>query len=377
MPVDRERREAMKGQARSNGAQPGDEPPRIPVAEKLAALRENARSQKNFGYLIDELAPEPSSGPRVPRKLLAMGGGALAVAAIGFFAFFQAGSGSDDSGAKANPTNDASIGLLGAPTAPPKNGSAPANSSTSASGSATAVPTSDGVPEGAISDRYIGTVNPEGSPRIVLPLKGTARITDRFGTPRGDGYVHAGIDVAGLTDGTVDVYAGCDGRVIALEKQAGYGEFIVIDCGNGWRTIYAQMKETIVKVGTEATAGATKLGTAKDSVHFETRFNGVPVDPEPLIKATAVADAAASVTPTATPTETGTPGTKPRPGERPDGAGGSGDPDETPTPGGTAVATPNPAATPTPVPPSPTATVTPTKTPKPPPPTPTKRPVTR
>ncbi len=375
MPVDRERREAMKGQSRSSQSQAEGPAPRVSAAEKLAALRANTRKERNFGYLIDELAPEPASGPRVPRKLLAMGGGALAVAAIGFFAIFQASSGGSG-GPAVDPaaTNDASIGLLGAPTAAPGNGSAPGSTATAPSGSATAVPTSDGVPEGAISDRYLGTVNPGVSPRVLMPVKGAARVTDRFGTPRGDGYVHAGIDVAGPSS-TVEVFAGCDGRVSAIEKQAGYGEFIVIDCGNGWRTIHAQMKEISVKVGQDATAGATKLGTAKDSVHFETRFNGVPVDPEPLIKSTLAADAAASVTPTPTPTDTPTPKADGSP--NPDDPDDPDNPAETPTPGGTPVPTSVPTATPTPVPPTATATVTPTKTPKPPPPTPTPRPGTR
>jgi len=200
--------------------------------------------------------------------------------------------------------------------------------------------------------------------RFSMPLQAWSMVTDRFGAPRSAGFVHGGIDLA--LDGMhhSPVYAACDGTVADTSYSGAYGNHVVIDCGDGWSTLYGHLSEVKVTVGqpvvrgtVAGVSGSTGYSTG-EHLHFEIRWNGTPVNPEsyldfhiapgtplsngPIFFGSGEADATATPPPGDTPTVTRTP---------------------TKTP--TATNTPTPTATPTwtPTPPPPTSTRTPTPRP--------------
>lgn len=232
---------------------------------------------------------------------------------------------------------------------------------------------------------------------FVLPLKEWTAIGERFGAARAGGLVHGGLDFILTTHPRSDVLAACDGTVTGISQSKELAIFMVIDCGGGWTTVYGFIDTPQLKVMDTVEKGVTVVAKSNpngspfgDHLHFETRWRGVPINPEKLIDLTGVSylptptpTLEPTETPTATPTNTTTPGGTVPGGTNPGGPGGepTTGPGSQPTPEPTATATPaSPTATPTEVPPTatPTATSTPpptpTKAPPPPPPTPTPRP---
>ena len=99
---------------------------------------------------------------------------------------------------------------------------------------------------------------------------------------------HTGIDVAASTG--VPIYAARGGQVIMSEYGAGanwsYGNFVVIDHGDGTTTLYAHMSSRAVSEGELVSQGQT-IGAVGDTgntsgphLHYEVRRNGQRTDPE-------------------------------------------------------------------------------------------------
>ena len=99
---------------------------------------------------------------------------------------------------------------------------------------------------------------------------------------------HTGIDVAASTG--VPIYAARGGQVIMSEYGAGanwsYGNFVVIDHGDGTTTLYAHMSSRAVSEGQMVSQGQT-IGAVGDTgntsgphLHYEVRRNGQRTDPE-------------------------------------------------------------------------------------------------
>lgn len=123
---------------------------------------------------------------------------------------------------------------------------------------------------------------------------GTYTITSPFG-PRTEPSIgfHFGIDF-GATEGTY-VYASESGAVTASvlgnssNGYDGYGNVVVIDHGNGYRTLYAHNAELLVSQGETVGKGQriAKVGSTGNSTgphcHFEVRHNAVRVDPTPYL----------------------------------------------------------------------------------------------
>ena len=99
-------------------------------------------------------------------------------------------------------------------------------------------------------------------------------------------YDHTGIDIA-VPRGT-EVLATANGKVNTIKKsalQAGYGNYIDIDHGNGFMTRFAHLEEIKVKVGQRvemgmviATSGSSG-GSVAPHLHYEIICNGKHVDP--------------------------------------------------------------------------------------------------
>ena len=113
---------------------------------------------------------------------------------------------------------------------------------------------------------------------LIWPVNGP--ITSGFGWRWG--RMHEGIDI-GVPCGT-PIHAAASGTVIYSGWMDGYGNFVVIDHGNGLATAYGHQSAIYVSGGSVSqgqTIGA--VGSTGNStgchLHFEVRVNGSPVDP--------------------------------------------------------------------------------------------------
>ena len=94
---------------------------------------------------------------------------------------------------------------------------------------------------------------------------------------------HYGIDI-NCNRGTA-VRSPGDGKVIIVERQAGFGLVVEIDHGFGYKTIYAHLSKAVVKKGDYVKRGQTiaKSGSSGLSsgphLHYEVHHNGIAVDP--------------------------------------------------------------------------------------------------
>jgi len=138
-----------------------------------------------------------------------------------------------------------------------------------------------------------------GDVAFVTPVPGAIR-TQGFGCTSFErepvqpecpgGHFHAGVDL-GAPQAT-PVLAAAGGLVTAVRWDPyGYGNYLVLDLGHGFTTLYAHLLETDVQVG-EPVFRAHQVGLLGSSgnstgahLHFEVRSGGRPVDPELFLPA--------------------------------------------------------------------------------------------
>jgi murein DD-endopeptidase MepM/ murein hydrolase activator NlpD len=132
-------------------------------------------------------------------------------------------------------------------------------------------------------------------PHIPLrqPLPGPLEVSSGFGA-RLDPFfgrlaLHTGVDLR--DDYGSSVHATATGVVISAGPAGGYGNMVEIDHGNGLTTRYAHLSAIAVSIDQKVEAGTIvgRLGSTGRStgphLHYETRINGEPVDPERFLKA--------------------------------------------------------------------------------------------
>ncbi len=94
---------------------------------------------------------------------------------------------------------------------------------------------------------------------------------------------HNGIDIPAAYGSAI--YAADGGTVIISERHYSYGNYVVIDHGNGLTTLYAHNTKNLVKVGDVVDKGQqiATCGSTGDSsgnhCHFSVRVDGSPVNP--------------------------------------------------------------------------------------------------
>jgi murein DD-endopeptidase MepM/ murein hydrolase activator NlpD len=131
-----------------------------------------------------------------------------------------------------------------------------------------------------------GTASGTGS--FVFPVASYVYISSRFGMRvhpiTGQYKSHTGMDIAS-NQGTA-VYA-CDSGTVALAGwNGGYGNCIIIDHGNGYRTLYGHLSVISVSEGQTVSQGNTigQVGSTGNStgphLHLEVFKNGNRIDPE-------------------------------------------------------------------------------------------------
>ena len=125
------------------------------------------------------------------------------------------------------------------------------------------------------------------------PLSGDLDMSSSFGV-RIDPFVHdasmhTGIDFRGNFGD--QVHATAAGKVVKAGWEGGYGQMVEIDHGEGLTTRYGHLSQIDVWTGQTVHAGDVvgRLGSTGRStgphLHYETRVNGEPVNPEKFLAA--------------------------------------------------------------------------------------------
>lgn len=116
----------------------------------------------------------------------------------------------------------------------------------------------------------------------------TSGFVNRISPIWGSAELHTGLDI-GAPYGTT-IRASAAGRVLVSEfNNGGYGNYVVIDHGNGYSTLYGhaslnlvQAGQTVVQGQAIAQVGSTGWSTGPH-LHFEIRINNSPVDPSSYV----------------------------------------------------------------------------------------------
>jgi murein DD-endopeptidase MepM/ murein hydrolase activator NlpD len=124
----------------------------------------------------------------------------------------------------------------------------------------------------------------QGVPSI-WPIRG--QISEGFGQRldpfSGEGAFHSGVDIRAPLGTRVD--AGGDGIILEAGWDAGYGNAILMDHGNGLATRYGHLSKIFVVVGQEVKRGQVigAVGvtgkTTGPHLHYEVLVNDTPVNP--------------------------------------------------------------------------------------------------
>lgn len=116
------------------------------------------------------------------------------------------------------------------------------------------------------------------------PSPGYTRITSKFGWRSWSQSYHKGIDIGAPTG--ANIVASNSGKVVTSSyNSGGYGNYIIIDHGGGYLTVYGHLSRRSVSVGQQVNrgqviglCGSTGRSTGPH-LHFEIRVNGVAQNP--------------------------------------------------------------------------------------------------
>ncbi len=150
----------------------------------------------------------------------------------------------------------------------------------------------DGAAEGG---ETVYTYNPAasggtGGGTLAWPVPGCNNVSSEYGyrTHPITGEVqkmHTGMDIDGYGHDGGDIVSCADGVVSTVGYNSGYGNYIIVDHGNGMQTLYAHMSGTAVAQGTTVGQGqtigylgATGMATGTHC-HVEVFVDGQRVDP--------------------------------------------------------------------------------------------------
>jgi murein DD-endopeptidase MepM/ murein hydrolase activator NlpD len=133
-----------------------------------------------------------------------------------------------------------------------------------------------------------------GAPTLTWPLMGpisqgfgcTALAMEPLDSHCPGGHFHSGIDIA--AECGTPIRAAVNGTMSVHSLQGGYGNYVTIDLGAGWMTLYGHLAgfnrgdgpvQAADLIGREGSTG----NSTGCHVHFEVRHRGTPVDPRPLL----------------------------------------------------------------------------------------------
>lgn len=130
----------------------------------------------------------------------------------------------------------------------------------------------------------------DNSTGLICPIQYSGRYISSGFYRNSDGSYHGALDICvyGGTYG-LKISAAEGGRVITAAYHWSYGNYVVIDHGNGLSTLYAHCSSLAVSAGQSVTKGQTiaYVGSTGNSsgphLHFEVRVNGSRVNPSNYI----------------------------------------------------------------------------------------------
>lgn len=133
---------------------------------------------------------------------------------------------------------------------------------------------------------YEASQRAKGTGNFIWPVDSNV-VTSGFGGRNtgiaGASTNHKGVDLKALTG--ANIYAADTGTVITSEYSSSYGNYIVIDHGNGYCTLYGHMSKRVAKAGDVVTrgqvigySGATGIANGPH-LHFEVWLNGNRINP--------------------------------------------------------------------------------------------------
>ena len=126
--------------------------------------------------------------------------------------------------------------------------------------------------------------------KFVWPLPSCKMVASPFGNRWGKS--HKGIDISGNGVYGDPIIAADGGTVVEVNASGwggGYGLYVIVDHGGGYRTMYAHCSSINVRVGQKVSQGQmiARVGATGNitgpHLHFEIRVNGAPVDPLPYL----------------------------------------------------------------------------------------------
>ncbi len=128
--------------------------------------------------------------------------------------------------------------------------------------------------------------------KMEWPVPGWYRLSSKFG-PRlhpihKTWRSHNGIDIP--ASGGTPMVAAASGEVIVAKYSSSYGNYVILDHGSGYATVYAHCSKLLVTVGQAVVRGETiaKVGTTGWStgnhLHFGVQVYGEWVDPMDYVK---------------------------------------------------------------------------------------------
>ena len=154
--------------------------------------------------------------------------------------------------------------------------------------------------EAQLQQEILQHLQQEGSGSADIPISNGFRypldskwriITSPFGyrthPTTGVYKLHTGIDISGSGIGGANIYAAKNGTVSKAGYHRAYGNYCLINHGDGTATLYAHMSSLLVSAGQIATQGQTigKVGSTGYStgnhLHFEIIVDGEYVNPVP------------------------------------------------------------------------------------------------
>ncbi|MDL2293579.1 peptidoglycan DD-metalloendopeptidase family protein [Ruminococcaceae bacterium OttesenSCG-928-D13] len=131
---------------------------------------------------------------------------------------------------------------------------------------------------------YVGGV-------FTWPVPGHYTITCHFGSPDPNGSPHRGMDISSASVYGADIVACGDGTVIqATYAHSSYGNYIVVDHGDGVKTLYAHCSQLYLSPGSDvkkgdtiAAVGSTGFSTGPH-LHLEVHADGGLSNPANWLK---------------------------------------------------------------------------------------------
>lgn len=127
------------------------------------------------------------------------------------------------------------------------------------------------------------TVVNTGSLSFRWPLPGYSMITSGYGARWGS--THTGIDISGGGVYGASIVAAESGTVVLAGSHWSYGNYVIVDHGGGYTTLYAHMSSLACSTGDYVSKGQTigYVGSTGNStgphLHFEVRVNGATQNP--------------------------------------------------------------------------------------------------